>query len=558
MSVATSDGGAMPNRFDWNILEERIQAVKNGYKDIDTRSKALTVICLSTIFDTSIDEAIDALTDGGNDRGIDALYIDNRDDRNDIHLFQSKCVDSFKNSVKNFPGSAVDKSIAFVTDLLNEDMKALDTLNDTLSQRINDAIVTQKSFDATLTVHFVGNLGPLIEHEFNRMKSVFARYTSVKFRMHDLESLSEIFLARSVPSIDRDFHVVNSNFFVRTDLDLRGMVCTIPALEIVDAIMSDSDKNVVNLGMFDQNVRVYLKNKNRINREIIESALSDKNHMFWYQNNGITMTCDKLIIAPTKRSPSIRLENVQIVNGGQTSHCLFEVAKEDRSRLDDVLLLVRIVETSSEDIKLAISKSTNSQTPINIRDLRANDRQQRQLEQGFSARDLFYERKSNQFSSQPKDRRIDALEAAQAYLAYGIGLPEVAKKDRGRIFGDLYDTVFSDELSVDQLLVSYNLMNRINDRKSILRKRLRRKERIHPGELALIDGAFHVAFAVRQIIRTDDKSVWSEEISDAIIDRAVTIIQELYLRERERDESFSSNRLFKESKTKDQIIRDVD
>ena len=295
-----------------------------------------------------------------------------------------------------------------------------------------------------------------------------------------------------------------------------------------------------------------------INREIIDSARSERNHMFWYQNNGIAMTCDKYLMAPTRHSPTIELKNVQIVNGGQTSHCLFEVAREDPSKIENILLLVRIIETSSEEIKLAISKSTNSQTPIKVRDLRANDRQQRQLEEVFKSRGLYYERKANQFRHQPREKRIDSLGAAQAYLAYGIGMPEVAKKDSGRIFGDLYDTVFSDDISVDRLLISHKLMGKINHRKSSLRKKIRRNEEIGRGELALIDGAFHVAFAVSQIIIRQNRSLWSGEISDSDVDGAVELVKDLYLREKARDESFSPNRLFKESKTKYQIMRDVD
>lgn len=547
----------MPNRFDWNILEERIQAMKNSHDDIDTRSKALIVVYLSTMMNITVEDAVDAMTDGGNDRGVDAVYIDNRDSRNDIHFVQAKCVSKFENSRKNFPGTSVDKIVTFVADILNEDRKSLGNSSPTVSSKIADVLETQRHFNAALTIHFIGNLSPLVSHELDRIRSVIRRYRSVQFVMHDLDSLSEMFLVRSVRKLDRTFTVIGGDFFARTDLDLRGMVCTIAASEIVQAIKSTDNPHEVDLGMFDQNVRVYLKRKNRINSEIIHSALSDQNHMFWYQNNGITMTCDKLTVAPTKFSPTIHLKNVQIVNGGQTSHCLLEVAREDPKKIDDVLLLVRIIETSSEEIKRAISKSTNSQTPIRVRDLRANDRQQRQLELGFSSRGLFYERKSNQFSDQPKSKRIDAQVAAQAYLAYGVGMPEVAKKDSGRIFGDLYDTVFSEELTVERLLISHKLMRRINERKSILRRRIRRKDDVGRGELALIDGAFHIAYAVRQIMIHENRSLWEGEISDGDIDRAVGVVQKLYLREQERDESFSSNRLFKEVKTRDQIIRYV-
>ena len=544
----------MANRLDWNVIDEKIKLTMSDWDDIDNRSKSLTVVALSTLLDISIEEAIDALTDGGNDRGVDALFIDNRDNINDIHIFQSKCVQTFNKSKNNFPGSEVDKVVSFVSDLLSEEMGALNSANDRLYQKIEDAIQTLKQTNATLTVHFVCNQRALPQQELERIQIKFRRYRAVEFEMHDLDSLSDFFLVQNVPSIDREITVIDKNYFDRTDLDLRAMVCTVAASDIVEAIRSESDPDDIEIGIFDQNVRVYLKRQNRINRRIFESALSDENHMFWYQNNGITITCDKLTVAPTKRSPKIKLTNIQIVNGGQTSNCLFEASKENPEKLEDVVVLVRIIETSSEDVKHLIAEATNSQTSINARDLRANDRQQKLFETTFSDLGYFYERKSNQYAKEDKDKRIDAFDAAQAYLAFGLGLPEVARKDRGRIFGDLYDTVFSDELTVQKLLKSYNLLKLINKRKSALRAKLRRNESIYKGGLALIDGAFHVIFALSQMITSRGHEVWEYEISDNDIDDAIDVVEKYYIHAEETDPNFSSNKLFKDRHTKDQIV----
>lgn len=371
--------------------------------------------------------------------------------------------------------------------------------------------------------------------------------------MHDLDSLSEYFLAKNAPSINREFTAIDTNFFARTDLNLRGMVCTVAASEIVDALRSSDDPEKVEVGIFDQNVRVYLKRSNKINKRIIESALAEDNHMFWYQNNGITMTCDKVEIAPSKRSPRIALTNVQIVNGGQTSNCIFEAAKTDPSKIEDVLLLVRIIETTDEEVKLSIAESTNSQTPINVRDLRANDRQQRQFEESFADLGYFYERKTNQHAQERKDLRIDALTAGQAYLAYGIGLPEVAKKDRGRVFGNLYDTVFSDDLTANKLLTSNQLVDVINVEKAKVRAKIRSMVELDNGEMSMIDGAFHVLFATRQINIRDEIDVWDFDAAKASISEAIDIVSNLYASAKEMDTNFSSNQFFKDSRTKDKL-----
>jgi len=110
-----------------------------------------------------------------------------------------------------------------------------------------------------------------------------------------------------------------------------------------------------------------------------------------------------------------------------------------------------------------------------------------------------------QFEGKPKDKRIDALAAGQAYLAYGIGMPEVAKKDRGRVFGDLYDTIFTDDISAAKLLVAHQIAAAITPLKSAVRLKIRKKEKLAKGDMSLIDGAFHVLFAVRQILLRDNR-----------------------------------------------------
>lgn len=546
----------MANMFDWNALDQKINATAAEYDELG-RSKALTVVAVSEIMEIDIDEAVDAITDGGNDRGADAVYVDDRDAKNDIHIFQAKCANDFEKSKSNFPGGEIDKLISFVTDLTNHDTEALESANDLLKAKILDALEVLKESNATITVHFVSNTAPLIDSELKRIRTAFSRYKAIEFRMHDLDALSDFFLEKRAPELVREITAIDTNFFDRTDQNLRGVVCSVAAMDIVDAIRSEDDPDQVEAGVFDQNVRVYLKRRNRINRRIIESALSDDNHMFWYQNNGITMTCDKVDIGPSKRSPKIKLTNVQIVNGGQTSNCLFEAAKEQKEKVEDVILLVRIIETSSEDVKISIAETTNSQTPINVRDLRSNDRQQRQLEETFADLGYYYERKSSQHAGQDSSKRVDALSAGQAYLAYGIGLPETAKKDRGRVFGDLYDTVFAEDLTANKLLTSFKLIQLVNERKKETRKKIRENTPLEAGEMSLIDGSFHVLFAIRQICNRDAIDTLDYDLAKDMLNEAVIVVSKLYAEAQTSDANFSSNRYFKDARTKDQVTKAV-
>jgi hypothetical protein len=117
-----------------------------------------------------------------------------------------------------------------------------------------------------------------------------------------------------------------------------------------------------------------------------------------------------------------------------------------------VLLLLRIYELKNKEVASKIAESTNSQTPIRSRDLRANDDIQRKFEVALLSKGIYYERKADQFKDRPRKARLDALAAAQAYVAYFKSWPEVATKDRGKIFGELYDAIFNDDLTAEHIL----------------------------------------------------------------------------------------------------------
>lgn len=244
------------------------------------------------------------------------------------------------------------------------------------------------------------------------------------------------------------------------------------------------------------------------------------------------------------------MKGIQIVNGGQTSNALFDAYAQDPEKASDVLLLARIIEAKEQSVGNKVSETTNSQTPIKSRDLRANTLIQRKIEQALLAKGYFYERKTNQFINKPKDFRIDAQTAGQAYLAYVLDMPEVAKKDRGRVFGDLFDTVFSDDLLPENLLMPLKVLERINVLKKDVQKRLRKSEDVDSSDLFIIDGAYHVLFGVRRICVRDGVDEFSEAALSRV-DEAMRTVKDCVIAN--SNGTFSFNRFFKDAGTRTKI-----
>ncbi|KJL04344.1 AIPR family protein [Priestia aryabhattai] len=148
--------------------------------------------------------------------------------------------------------------------------------------------------------------------------------------------------------------------------------------------------------LFDSNIRDY-QNNTEVNTQISDTIKKDKDLDFWWLNNGVTIIADKGSLT----GKTLHLDNVQIVNGLQTSHSIYhsfkkEVEEENRS------LLLKIIITDDKVTADKIIKSTNSQNKVPTSLLRATDQIQRDIEEYFLTRDYFYDRRKNYYKNLKK------------------------------------------------------------------------------------------------------------------------------------------------------------
>ncbi|MFC2142196.1 AIPR family protein [Acidobacteriota bacterium] len=547
----------MATLIDWNALSHKVKSYSGESHYCTTPRKCFTYLSLEYLLSLAPEEIENSITDGPNDRGIDAVYVDERDGRNVIHLFQFKHVTSFNNAKKNFPSTEIDKLLSFCADLLDQDPSLQKTCNPILWTKVQEIWDALKNLSPSFEVHFCGNMAGLVDTQKSRVASALTIYRSFTVNHHTLDSLVSLFIEKKQPKIDTRLTVVDKNYFERIDGNLRGLIVTLEATEIVKLITDPTEPEKVHLDIFNDNVRVYLTKKNRINKKIHATALSDKNVEFWYLNNGITITCDSFSYQPGVRAPVVTLENVQIVNGGQTSNALFEAYKEQPEKLQDVLVLTRIYETRARDITSDIAEATNSQSPINTRDLRSNDDVQKKLEEAFLDEGFYYERKAKQHQGQLRRKRIDAMSAGQAHLAYCLGYPEIAKKDRARVFGDLYDSVFNDDITTQKLLVPFVVFSQIETLKRDLQLNIKKQQHFDVDLLFLIDGAYHVLFTVAELCESKAENPLDLTATTALIPQAIEMVKQLVKAESIQDEAFTASRFFKDAKTKSKIQRAV-
>src|ERR1035437_3234128 len=539
----------MANLIDWSEVEASIAATKIQ-QSCDTRSQALAYVVLPALFSFTADEVDEALTDGPNDRGIDAVVILDTAVPPVVHLFQFKCVEKFERATDNFPGSAVDKLLSFVRDLLAKDPALEKTCNPILWGKVCEIWDLFKGATPRFVVHLVANQATLVSTEQARLHSGLTPYRHFSTLYTDLSGLATLLTERNRPKFNAALQLVDLQYFERSDGNIRGLIATIQATELVKLVRDPGDTDQVNRDVFDENIRVYLTRKNRINQKIFETATSLSNAEFWYLNNGVTMTCDSFEYPPGVRAPLVHLTGVQIMNGGQTSNALFEAAREAPNELAKVLLLARIYELKNRDMAGRVAESTNSQTPVRSRDLRANDEIQRKLAIALLPKGVYYERKAFQHKDQARDKRLDALAAAQALVAYFNGWPEVATKDRGKLFGELYDSIFNEDLTAEQLLSSSQVFEAILSLKRGLEAAIRKGLSFEPKQLFLIDGAYYVLFALGRLCELRGLERLDVPTATGLLPSILRLVEGVVETEKASDPAFAHKRFFKSKRAR--------
>ena len=129
-------------------------------------------------------------------------------------------------------------------------------------------------------------------------------------------------------------------------------------------------------GLLEKNVRTFLQFKAKVNQGIRET-LRDSPDMFFAYNNGISTTAEKIDIEYEDGIPYItRIENLQVVNGGQTTASIFATSTEKANDLTKVFVQMKISviqnKEEMENIVPKISRFANTQTIIKNSDFDSN------------------------------------------------------------------------------------------------------------------------------------------------------------------------------------------
>ncbi len=461
------------------IFNAILENFKKEYK-IPKKTDAFNIfvpyqICKNKMI--SVEEAMESCVDGGNDGGIDNILIfvndmliKTKEDyeklniiRNpqnilEIFIMQNKKTSGFSPDALNklcvtfqnifdekFNNEELEKNYNF--DLIEQILlfrRIMEDIPNFYTDKISmNFIYSTMSKNVVISEHVLNSQELLIEHIKNNMciDNVHVIYNGIK----ELKKLYDIGFSSSV-------QLKIKNMISDTYVDENNEACII--LSTIDNYYEflSSEEDELKEYLFEANIRDFQEKNNNVNEEILRTLNEQSNVDFWWLNNGITILVEDLEIKPK----SLILTMPRIVNGLQTSYCIYENKKDIPPLFkikDERCVLIKVIKTSNEKIMENIIFATNNQTPINTADLIANNSIQKNIEEYFKNKGYFYERRNNFYK---RKREIDPSKIItkstlfQCAMAVIEKSPSIARNNpKTIIYESNYSSLFNENIDIE-------------------------------------------------------------------------------------------------------------
>ena len=453
------------------IIDQQVSGIIEKYADALTdelrlgnderkkRSAAFLFLVAKTAFDLTDEETFDGIVDGGNDFGVDALYFEPPNDGElRITLIQGK----YKTDLSGdsaFPENAIAKMIDAIGALFDPNKTV--TLNERLEQRVEDIRSFVKEGAIPRVTAVAANNGTSWTMEAQqRIDNAAADFNGqVGWRHIGPEDILALLQARQ--PISAELKLVGQAT-VET-FDFRRVLIGRMSVSELARLTNEYDNQ-----LFEKNIRRYLGLAgNRVNEEMANTLRdSNKRSNFYFYNNGVTITCSQFRHnALQKDNWTIHVNDLQIVNGGQTARTVQKMYEKIGPEIEGAEVLIRIYELQHNDTEIveAITFATNSQNPVDLKDLKANDLRQKALSESIAGLGYKYRAKREDRSVSPDE--FTSAVVAEAVLAIWRRRPHQARFRSREHFGALYDTIFEKNLNGAQAIIAALLLRHAENRR---------------------------------------------------------------------------------------------
>lgn len=418
-------------------------------------SKAVAAFVLHEAAGASVEEATAASIDGGNDHGIDSVFIaaDHR-----IWLVQSKYIDS--GSGEPALGD-VSKFRDGVSDLLHGKMDRFNNVLQSRQTNLANALSNDVCKVEVVLAHTGGAIHDDRRHIFGDLERAFNGTNPgfVRCRAFGLTTLHDLHLSgASASPIDAE---VELRDFGYADAPYRAFYGRMHARRLVE-LWNEYREQLV-----DRNIRRF-KGANTVNAGLSATLKAEAEHFFYF-NNGVTFLCSSIAEQhprdANRQSGKFRVRGLSIINGAQT---VGAIAQESAAHYDEhpaeVLATFVCLENAPDDFGDRVTQSRNRQNAVDVEDFAALDERQGNWQSTLQMAGITYLVKQGEGDPPLSNACFSARELAP-FLACAVSTGEwphyvvAAKADKKKLFGregfvsaqdplrQAYDTLFADSLT---------------------------------------------------------------------------------------------------------------
>lgn len=497
-----------------------------GQEDGTRLTRGLAAFALTQLLDLDETTAAAAITDGYDDNGIDAIYVDVDSSR--VYLVQSK----WSSAGTGSPALGdVQKFLKGFVDLINAEFarfnekvqaKHGDLENALADPQVQFVLVFAHSGQEALS-------DPAKDAIDNVLKDVNDPIETASFVMLSQAEL-HAFLVHAVAGKAPDLSVTLHDWG-STQEPYAAYYGQVEASEVAEWFRQYNER------LFAKNLRQFLGRESDVNDSIVDTLVNAPGR-FWYFNNGITVLCEQIAKAPqggtSKKTGHFEFRGVSVVNGAQTVGCIGQAAKDHPDAISDARVTARFIslEDCPADFAGEVTRATNTQNRVERRDFVALDVQQDRLATEMAIDQKRYAIKSGEKppAAESGCTVVDAT-VALACANRDVDLAVQAKREIGRLWigadsdsGTQYHKLFNAKLTGDRLWKSVQVLRAIELALAAERaKRAGRENQIG------IHGNRLIAHLVFQALPKDALNDPSTNMED-LLDSVPALVEQMYKR----------------------------
>jgi len=375
------------------------------------------------------------ITDGNNDKQIDAIVVD--DDSSSVYVIQGKFIGS-----QNVDSEPLREVLSCWVQLKNLD-ELQENGNEKLKKRLIDiSKALEDEYEIIFELLTTASLTDSAKKDLKNFQEELAKNEELSATLNIVDN--EELRRRYDLALERENPLINFTLKLESDkyvsMQVAGTHTITAAIPLKECIKFPGIKDGT---LFQKNVRQSLGLNNRVNKSIKSTIYSDKHRDFFFYHNGITAICNKM----TLKENNLYLNGFSVVNGCQSLNTILSCSERVKN-LEDTYIMFRFYEIPQRDRAEKISVSTNFQTAVKPRDLRSNDKRVLNLKKSFEQKypQGYFITKRGEEAPSSKDKKfvIDLVDLGKYLISWHSQRPNIAYSET-KIFDKYFEQLFKRE-----------------------------------------------------------------------------------------------------------------